>query len=113
MVRIRLNRPGLFTDAPPVTEAQLPPLVSLCPWARFVSGEKLSVCDAVVMCASMSGIQRSRQKCWSSSLDFVPVGKTLIAPLPPRGQRDQVRPTGRPRGDHLGAGTERCVGISG
>lgn len=43
-------RPGLFTAAaaPPVTGAQLPPLVSLCVRVRgrdFVSGEKLSVCD--------------------------------------------------------------------
>lgn len=37
-VRTRLHRPGLFTaTAPPVTGAELPPLVSLCarPWARF------------------------------------------------------------------------------
>lgn len=50
-IRTQLHRPGLFTAAaPPVTGAQLPPLVSLslslCVRGRdFVSGEKLSVCD--------------------------------------------------------------------
>lgn len=98
-------RPGLFTAAaPPVTGAQLPPLVSLCLRVRgrdFVSGEKLSVCDggrdACVRIRVESSDRIKRGVCSPSSfLDFVHVGKTLIGqPRGPAGPSPACKPAER------------------